>query len=512
MRTKFKKMLLFLAMMASLIFLFVGCEGEELKRTDLSEKEFVYGSTVSIKSNMESALEFSGELEQTISGLHPEFQEVTITANPGYKYCYYEINGVKYTSNIISLDSLKEDTVINVYADYETYELPIVNINADEAITSKEEYVDMTFDIINCEDELEGIEGGIRLRGNSTRRYDKKPYRIKFDKKQSLFGLDKAKSWVLLAEYIDPSALHNYTAFSLANNMEGLSFTPTPHKVNVYLNGEYIGLYTLCEQVQENEGRIDIEEEITADMTELKDFNFFICVDKSVTEDVGAIEGETYFYLPQYDRYIELKYPEKDQFVSEEQFEKFFAELKQYVEYLYGIFTENNAEAIKEEINLNSLIDYLIVDQIMGERDHAYKSFNMYFTHTSDNEEENNKLNFGPIWDYDWSLHTEWTDKPNEDYRISTKIHYSNIFFEAMVNVPEFYEIIKDRYTNNVSALLNEYINSIDAIVEGMKVSLTMNEKLWYSDFTEGITDNNIKFLKDYLAARKELLDNLWIE
>ncbi|MBO7215201.1 MAG: CotH kinase family protein, partial [Clostridia bacterium] len=202
------------------------------------------------------------------------------------------------------------------------YEVPVIKINTNGAsIDSKIDYTDMTFSLEKVDNPLTNVEGGIRLRGNSTKDFAKKPYRIKFDSKQSLFGLEKAKSWVLLAEYLDPSGLRNYSAFKLASQMPDLAFTPTPHKVEVYLNGENMGLYTLCEQVQENKGRMDIElDEITADMTDLFDFNFFISMDASCREDEDAVLDETYFYLEEYDRYFELKYPEKDQFVSNEQF------------------------------------------------------------------------------------------------------------------------------------------------------------------------------------------------
>ena len=158
-----------------------------------------------------------------------------------------------------------------------------------------------------------------------------------------------------------------------------------------------MGIFTLCEQVQENKGRIGIEEDITADMTELKDFNFFIAMDGKVLEDPEAVEGETYFYLEEYGKYIELKYPEKDQFVSEEQFESFFSQLEEYMTYIFGIFTEGDVEKILSEVNIETLVDYLIIDQIMGEKDHHYHSFNMFFTSTSGDESIDGKLNFGPI-------------------------------------------------------------------------------------------------------------------
>ena len=396
--------------------------------------------------------------------------------------------------------------------DYATLELPIVNINTyGAAINSKEDYTDMVFSIENCEDELTEISGGIRLRGNSTMASPKKPYRIKFDKKQSLFGLEKAKSWVLLAEYLDPSALHNYTAFSLGNEMGGFNFTPTPHKINVYLNGSYVGLYTLCEQVQENEGRMDIElDEITETMVNLKDFNFFLCMDSSCMTDAGATENETYIYIEEYDKVFELKYPEKDQFTSDVQFSSYVEQLKVYVKDIMDAFNEKDLGKIRQEVNVDSLADFLIVDQIMGEHDHFSKSFNMYFTNTSDNPNENGRLNFGPIWDYDWALHTPFTGYPNEHYEISEEIYYSNIFFRTMAAIPELYEIVKERYNQYAKPALEDYIEEFDELHASMKKSLELNDELWYGDFSEDITDKNVKFLKEFLVARKAQLDILW--
>jgi len=480
---------------------------------DAEEGDFL-SKRVEIKSNIKGAFTFIGDTEQVISKDNPNFKEVKIEENLGYKFEYYEYDNQKYYSNIISIDYVNKDINVLVVGTYATNELPIINIDTQNVeILSKEDYVDMTFSIENCEDELKDVVGGIRLRGNSTRKYPKKPYRIKFNKKQSLFGMEKAKSWVLLAEWLDPSALHNYTAFKLASEMDGLSFTPTPYKVNVYLNGRFDGLYTLCEQVQENEGRMNIEIDITEEMTKLKDFNFFVCMDESVTQDQTSILGETYFYIEEYDRYIELKYPEKENFVSEEQFYKFFAELEDYMKYIFDMFSSKNKDAINEEINLNSLTDYFIIDQIMGDRDHSYKSFNMYYTNTSENLEENNKLNFGPIWDYDWSLFVPWTGTPNEDYTIkNTTTYYSNVFFKAIAGIPEFYQNAKDRYNNKMSKVLGDYIVSLDELTSSMEESVMLNQQRWYEGYSATISIDNIEFLKAYLINRKSLYDDLWGE
>lgn len=462
-------------------------------------------------SNIKGAVTFEGEVEQIVSDTQKDITPVSFTSNFGYEYLYYEIDGVRYYDNEIALGTIEKDTVVTVYSDYATHELPIITIDTDGAeINSKVDYTDMVFNLLNADDELSEIVGGIRLRGNTTKNFPKKPYRIKFDKKQSLFGLEKAKSWVLLAEYIDPSAMHNYSAFYLSEESDGISFTPSPHKVNVYLNGEFQGLYTLCEQVQENEGRMDIEKDVTADMSELKDFNFFICMDKSVKGDIDSVLGETYFYVEKYDLYFELKYPEKPDFASEEQFEKFFEDLQEYVVHILDMFEEGDREGILAEVNINSLIDYLIIDQIMGEMDHAGKSFNMYYTSNSDDPNENGKLSFGPIWDYDWSLYTPFTGEPNVYYTIAkNKMVFSNIFFKAVAEDSELYEMVKVRYNEKFDGAIAELIEEIKSITAGMEQSLELNAQKWYSDLPN-VTEDNIKFLIDFLTYREELLSDKW--
>lgn len=474
--------------------------------------------TITLTSNIDKALcfEIDGNSYETVENQSTEtLQTVNIIPKLGYKFLYYEVDGEQITDDSINLSELSEDTTIVCYADYATYELPIINISTDEEITSKEIYTDMTFNLLNCEKELSDISGGIRLRGNSTFNWDKKPYRIKFDKKQSLFGLTKAKSWVLLAEYLDPSNMHNYAALKLGNELDNLSFTPHPQKVNLYLNNEFIGLYTLCEQVQENEGRMNIEmDDITEDMTDLEDFNFFICMDYSAKDDPTAILNETYFYLEEYDKYIELKYPEKGDFCSEEQFQSFLEQLKSYVKNIFDIFANNDVETIKSMTNVNSLIDYLIVDQIMGERDHYYKSFNMFYTTTSENLNENNKLNFGPIWDYDWCLYTECPTAPNEDYTLSTAetISYSNIFFQAIEYNSEFFELYKERYAEVGSDALETVIAMLNEIESEITESLQLNQDRWYNDIDEELTEKNLAFLNAWLENRKTFLDGLLID
>jgi len=105
-----------------------------------------------------------------------------------------------------------------------------------------------------------GESDSIRIRGNSTNSTNKKPYRIKFDKKQGLFNKPTAKSWVLLANFYDNSLMLNAIALRLGQKL-GLAYTNTFQFVDLYLNDKYKGIYLLTEQIQVGSNRIDIDEE-----------------------------------------------------------------------------------------------------------------------------------------------------------------------------------------------------------------------------------------------------------
>ena len=147
-------------------------------------------------------------------------------------------------------------------------EMPYIEIWADrgQSIVSKDTYVDATVNVGGCEDQyrMNGAVAGVRLRGNSTFVAPKKPYRIKFETKQGMLGLNdgrKYKSWCLMADYYDQSMLRTWATFSFAEIlMERKYYSSDSTPVELYVNGTYMGVYLLCEQSQINPGRVDIDE------------------------------------------------------------------------------------------------------------------------------------------------------------------------------------------------------------------------------------------------------------
>lgn len=103
----------------------------------------------------------------------------------------------------------------------------------------------------------------VKVRGNWTTNYSKKPLRIKFSEKQTMLGLNdgaKMKNWVLLAEYKDTSMLRNKTALAVSREILGADglYAADSALVEVEINGEYWGVYLLTEQQEANPGRVSI--------------------------------------------------------------------------------------------------------------------------------------------------------------------------------------------------------------------------------------------------------------
>ena len=105
-----------------------------------------------------------------------------------------------------------------------------------------------------------GYAGGLtqlKGRGNNTFAYAKKPYQLKLEKKVSLSGMSRGKTWVLLANWNDLSLLRNQVVLDLAREA-GLRGAVGCRQVDVWINGIYQGLYLMTEKIQINKNRLNL--------------------------------------------------------------------------------------------------------------------------------------------------------------------------------------------------------------------------------------------------------------
>ena len=271
------------------------------------------------------------------------------------------------------------------------YKVFAVNINTLDGtpVDNRDEYVDCIISI-DAKGEFSNYsaQGKIKGRGNSSFKwYDKKPYKIKLDDKHKILGLDKAKKWVLLANYRDITDLMNTFVFEMAEWM-GMPYTNHTRYAEVFLNGDYIGLYQITEQIEQGSNRVNIS----------KEKGLLLTLDEDDGPNLSP-EANDNFYTEVYRMPMAVKYPEEEDLTPErlDSIKEVFATLER------AIKNKNYAQA-DSLLDMDSFIRYLQIQEFVYNVElSAPRSIFLY-------KDGEGKFFFGPVWDWDAAYDFEWSD------------------------------------------------------------------------------------------------------
>ena len=358
---------------------------------------------------------------------------------------------------------------------------PIININTtnNAPIVNKKDYVECGVSISNTDTEylLDSKLAGIRYRGNSTFSYsDKKAYRIKFDKKQDLFGIGKAKNWVLLANAFDKTMVRNAIAFAIAQEL-GLDYTSEFRFVNVYINGKFQGVYLLCEQTQTGSTRVDVEEDVTGKI------NTGYLVEIAGN---GKDDGDPYFSINEIDPSLFGKGVTKNWRVntifgvvkSPEEVNEVKGCSKDQLNYIANYVNELNKAILTQDMGLlneiadvDSFAKFFVVNTILNNADAGYQMY-VY------KKEDGGKIYAGPVWDFDQSSAstTHAGDSYDQWYTGS-----QNPWFDSMSNWDEFLTIAKKYYYSHLEEIEEIISYYTTEFYLDNSYDFNANEVLWKS-------------------------------
>lgn len=102
--------------------------------------------------------------------------------------------------------------------------------------------------------EIKGFYG----HGNDSWDADKKSYNIKLESYVDLLGMGVNDDYVLLAGYRDNSLMSYVTTTEFSKEL-GFEYAPEFRLVNLYVAGEYVGIYFLTEKIEIDTNRIEID-------------------------------------------------------------------------------------------------------------------------------------------------------------------------------------------------------------------------------------------------------------
>ena len=381
-----------------------------------------------------------------------------------------------YTARFEKVEGAIDLTVADVY----------LNTSSGRGVTSKT-YTTGTLTITGSKDGMFDMTDRslqVKGRGNSTwstayvdkivgeerwsstkRRYEevspidlnasKNSFTIKFDEKVNLLGIGNGKNrdWILLSNKFDPTALRNKLVYMLAERMGTLTWVSHCTWVNLYVNGEYNGLYMVEEKVEASGDRINIDDSGTdPDKAYLVELDFRVDKDSSKTLDLD------YFLVPEFHKNDANKREFdicSDHFTAEE-----CAFIKNYLIEVDAAIRSNDKAKIEKYVDLASMVDMFIIEELVKDCDWGATSFYMY-------KEKGGILYFCSPWDFDLTM-GPYSSSINITGIISAGTS-GNEWYEQLHDVGWFVDMVCARMNaleDDLNIVLTEYYKYAQALKE----------------------------------------------
>lgn len=323
----------------------------------------------------------------------------------------------------------------------------------------------------------------------------KKPMRLKFSKKTSICGFKKAKNYVLLNNYLDPTMMRNVLAMWLAKRL-GVPYANTMVPCHVFINGHYSGAYTLTEKVGINSGSVEIEEtegilfELSTEYDEKYKF-------RSEVWDLPVMVKD-----PDFDELYEDDpeglTPEERLALWQEDFNRAEAAVK-----------EGRAD---EAFDMESAVNYFILYEFVKNSEIGYpKSFYLHKNSLAEGE----KYYFGPAWDFDVAFNLLVVRDGVANPASPEGDIWVNALIGEMTDSEAFQNLYKERRKIFQEEFFPEMLGYLDTYAALIEPSAKLNGFRWpdsgfYSSWTfvepSFDTKRHVAELREWLIQRAEYL------
>ncbi|MCD4735262.1 MAG: CotH kinase family protein [Bacteroidales bacterium] len=354
--------------------------------------------------------------------------------------------------------------------------LPVILVNTDHQINNKVK--------VNCRIDVMGkgsvvrekIFGKIKFRdGDFYGKEPKKSFSIALFKEDSPGSLPARNEWLLLSSYIDKTFLRDIFAYYLFGQMDHDHILAQTEFVELYINGNYSGLYILTGKLNEKDFNID-----------LQDKSSFLCKEPQIFLKDSKIFNQ--IYPPQ---------RVKDHTTN-------LAKLK-------GLFFNstdkeffNQSNGIFEFCDKKNLINWHLLLMFTGNSGGYTKDFYLF-------KRSNDAKFMYTIWDYDYSFGRTWDGQPDSS-GITTK---GNILFKRLIECDSvgYKDEIKEMWSDYSNGIFADYriIGFIDSIAGLLKPFVPKNETLYPFDgplyYSKATFEEEILMLKQEIRRRKHLMD-----
>lgn len=217
----------------------------------------------------------------------------------------------------------------------------------------------------------------IRIRGNSSRSFDKPSYAIRLvddsgvNAPQSIMGMDAHHEWVLYGPWLDKTAVRNYMFYNLSGEI--MSYAPNVRYCELILNGEYQGLYLMTESITGGSNGARLQLSVSAKRNEFT--GYLLRLDHNRPEETSLNSFTTYTCTTPL--LLQVEYPGGKKLTPEMQ-EAIRQDFSDFEKSLYSFDYDMPIFGYKDQIDVDSFVSYFIINELSSNADAGnYSTYNL---------------------------------------------------------------------------------------------------------------------------------------
>ena len=341
----------------------------------------------------------------------------------------------------------------------------------------------------------------------------------------------KDKDWVLYAATPDPSMMRNILAMETFSAMTGKWGVKNQY-VELYVDGEYQGVYVFMDKITQNKGRVNVEWKVDGsskgfivkfDKTDLAD-RYEIPNGDQKTFESAIKTGNTgvISYGTEIDQRFEIEYPEKEDVIDDGgSWADVYTFVKGKIDAFESALKDGDFNTVRTIIDYESWADFFILTEFAKNGDGFRASCVFVY--------EGGLLRAYPLWDYELSFDNETRQEhgiQNTTGLLVNETSYSKVSgengtfpapfwwtgnyynqktYKGLLDDPCFVAMVKARWTKHTTGEGALTKTKMDALVSAYNTALTTTDatstyntpqkreqQKWpYNGTTRGLTCNS---------------------
>lgn len=365
------------------------------------------------------------------------------------------------------------------------------SLKNDEMVSASVQYFDsQTKNNHLTDDPAVNSRALIRVRGNSSRSFDKFNYLVKFKQDDmienlnvSLSGMTADNSWVLHGPFLDKSLIRNYLCYNLSGEI--MDYAPNVRFCELFINGEFMGIYLIVEKIDYNKnGRLDI----TKTDPDLATTSYILRADRGADDPNYALHtfaNHAYITASPNERscQLEIIYPAST--LTEQQQQFIESDFSRFEKSLFSFDYNDPQKGYTRYIDTDSFVDYFLINEFTINYDAVDLSTYLY--------KDIGSLLKMCVWDFNSAFDYYMNSYTNpQTFMLHNRLWYKYLFKdEAFVDqVIERYQYLRKTFFNE--DYLFEYI---DGVVDYLGPAIDRNFEKWGYSFNSTYNGNDYDYL-----------------